>query len=143
MIGTGSLLRCTAYRAAVFWLMTENTKPLPIPMLMSWPPSGVSNTTRGSPPYLSRLPWLPRAYSLLSRAWRLSPISSAPSSPSGLAGSWRPVQPLFLLGAHSTLLTTDLLRSLRTLFRGITVGSVTSIIRCPFSAAESTNLSPA
>ncbi len=35
MMGAGSLLRCTAYRAAVFWLTTENTKPLPIPMLMS------------------------------------------------------------------------------------------------------------
>jgi len=35
MRGAGSLLRCSAYRAAVFWLTTENTKPLPIPMLMS------------------------------------------------------------------------------------------------------------
>ncbi len=71
MMGAGSLLRCTAYRAAVFWLTTENTKPLPIPMLMSWPPSGVSSTTRWSPPYLSRLPWSLRAYSLLSKAQRL------------------------------------------------------------------------
>ncbi len=35
MMGAWSFLRSTAYRAAVFWPTTENSKPRPIPILMS------------------------------------------------------------------------------------------------------------
>jgi hypothetical protein len=138
MMGVLSLLRSTAYRAAVFWLTTENTKPLPIPMLMSWPPWGVSTTTRWSPPQRSRLHWLPWAYSLFSSARRLSLSSSRCAADSG-----RVALLTSLLEACSTPLVADLPRSPRVLSSGAAVGSAVLILRRPLSPAESMNLSPA
>jgi hypothetical protein len=107
-------------------------------MLMSWPPSGDNTTTHWSPPYLSRLPWLPRVYSLASSARRLSP-----SSLSRMASSRRALLLPALLDACSTPLVGDLPRSPRVSSLGTDVESAVSIIRCPLSAAESTNLSTA
>jgi len=136
------MLRCNAYLAAASWLITENMYPLPIPMLMSWPPSGVSITTRGSPPYLSRLPRPPWANSLLSKARRLSPIAPISLFLSCAASPWLSIHSLFLPGMQlvpSILGPLWIIRGLCTL----TPVGCPLLTRRPPAAAESTNLSPA
>ncbi|MFO0001691.1 MAG: hypothetical protein ACK559_11210, partial [bacterium] len=86
---------------------------------------------------------LPRAYSLLSSARRLSPSSSALSSLSRTASSRRAVLLPPLLDVCSTSLVADLPHSLRVFSLGAVVESTASIICRPLSPAESMNLSPA
>lgn len=142
MRGAWSFVRSTPYRAAVLWLTTENSKPPPIPTLLSWPPSGVSTTTRRSTSHSLGLPPLPLVQVLLSVPRQSSLPLSAPSSSPCTAGLEPAALLPSLLGTHPMPIA-GLPRSLWAPPPGATPGSAASIIRCWLSSMQLMNFSPA